>query len=222
MRKKRGYKRYHNGLKRDYKLFAIVCEGKREAEYFQLLEGLSQRITIDIIEEKVPEREMEVHHNTKSAPKWLLDRAVRYVDKEGLIDEDELWFVMDIDRWEIDQIREIADLCKNKPNWHIALSNPCFEIWLYFHLVSVIPGDIKNKPCKFVKNKLNSLSETGYNKEKYIVNIKDAINHAKNADSDHRHFLPKKGETKVYLLAESFINFVGINDFNKFIRRMKE
>jgi len=220
MRKKRGYNRSHTGLKRDYRLFAIVCEGKREAEYFQLLESLSQRISIDIIIDKVPDLEMKAKYNTKSAPKWLLDRAVKYIEKEGLIDEDELWFVLDVDKWEINQIREIASLCKDKPNWHIAISNPCFEIWLYFHMNSIIPEEIKNKPCKFIKNKLDSISKSGYNKEKYIIKINDAIINAKRADSDRKHFFPQKGETKVYLLAESLIAYVGINDFNKFIKSM--
>ena len=222
MRKKRGYKRTHSGLKRDYRLFAIACEGgKREAEYFQLLESLSQRITIDIIEDKVSDTEMKMKYETKSAPKWLLDRAVKYIEKEGLIDEDELWFVMDIDRWKIGQIREIAELCKKNPNWHIAISNPCFEVWLYFHMSSTIPDEVKQN-CKKAKNKLATLTKNGYNKDEYILKIADAIKNSKDTDSNKNHFLPKKGETKVYLLAESLIDYVGVNDFNKFIEMMKK
>jgi hypothetical protein len=221
MRKKRGYKRTHSGLKRDYRLFAIACEGgKREADYFQLLESLSQRITIDIIEDKVPDAEMRTKYETKSAPKRLLDRAVKYIEKEGLIDEDELWFVMDIDKWEINQIREIAELCEMNPNWHIAISNPCFEIWLYFHMVSTIPDEVKEN-CKKAKNKLATLTDNGYNKNEYIIKIADAIKNSKNVDNN-KHFLPNNGETKVYLLAESLINYVGVNDFNRFIEMMKK
>ena len=222
MRKKRGYKRTHSGLRRDYRLFAIACEGgKREPDYFQLLESLSHRITIDIIEDKVTDIEMKTKYETKSAPKWLLDRAVKYIEKEGLIDEDELWFVMDIDKWKIEQIREIAELCKNNPNWNIAISNPCYEIWLYFHMSSTIPKEVKGN-CKKAKYKLATLTSNGYNKDEYILNIKDAIKNSKNADSDKNHFLPKKGETKVYLLAESLISYVGVSDFNSFIRTMKK
>ena len=222
MRKKRGYKRIHTGLKKDYRLFAIACEGgKREADYFQLLESLSQRITIDIIEDKVTDTEMQAKYETKSAPKWLLDRAVKYIEREGLIDEDELWFVLDIDRWKVEQIIEIAKLCENNPNWHIAISNPCFEIWLYFHKKSVIPKEVKEN-CKEAKSQLSKLTKNGYNKDEYILNIGDAIRNSKNADSDMNHFLPKKGETKVYLLAESLINYVGINDFKRFIEMKKK
>lgn len=222
MRKKRGYKRIHSGLKRDYRLFAIACEGgKREAKYFQLLESLSQRITIDIIGDKVSDAEMKMKYETKSAPKWLLDRAIKYIEKEGLIDEDELWFVMDIDRWKTEQIREIADLCKKYTNWHIAISNPCFEVWLYFHMSSTIPDEVKQN-CKKAKNKLSTLTKNGYNKNEYILKIADAIKNAKASDSNKNHFLPEKGETKVYLLAESLIDYVGINDFNRFLEMMKK
>ncbi len=222
MRGKRGYKRGHSGLKRDYRLFAIACEGaKREPDYFQLLESASQRITIDIIEDKVPDAEMMTRYETKSAPRWLLDRAVKYIEKEGLIDEDELWFVLDVDKWKIEQIREIADWCVKKPNWHIALSNPCFEIWLYFHKKSAIPNEAKEN-CKQAKKFLAALTENGYNKHEYILKIGDAIKNSKAADSDKKHFLPGKGETKVYQLAESLINYVGVNDFYDFIKKNRD
>ncbi len=123
-------------------------------------------------------------YETKSTPKWLLDRAIKYIEKEGLIDEEELWFVMDIDRWEIEQIREIAELCKNNTNWHIAISNPCFEVWLYFHKSPTIPDEVKQS-CKKAKIKLATLTKNGYNKDEYIIKIADAIKNAKDSDSCH-------------------------------------
>jgi len=60
MRKKRGYQRdTPKELVRDYKLFAIACEGgKREPDYFGLFEYMSRKVTVDIIEDKVSEREL--------------------------------------------------------------------------------------------------------------------------------------------------------------------
>ncbi len=217
MRKKRGYKRENFQKKRDYKLFAISCEGgEREPEYFELLENLSSRITIDIIEEIVPDAEMSKTHQTKSAPRWVLDRAMKYIERENLLDEDELWFVIDVDKWDKKQLIEIANYCKEKKNWHIALSNPCFEVWLAFHKTTVIPKQFVEK-SKNMKIFLNNLTKSGYNKENYILQIKQAVENAKNADSDENSFFPKKGETKVYLLIEALMEYVGENDFNKFI-----
>lgn len=61
IRKKRGYKREtRKDLLRDYKLFAIACEGgKREPQYFQLFEFLSTRIKVDIIEDKIQDEEFK-------------------------------------------------------------------------------------------------------------------------------------------------------------------
>ena len=48
-RKKRGYKRLVE-KKRDYRLFAIACEGSvRERDYFECFEVLSSRISVDLI-----------------------------------------------------------------------------------------------------------------------------------------------------------------------------
>ena len=50
-RKKRGYKRLVD-KKRDYRLFAIACEGSvRERDYFERFEVLSTRISVDLISE---------------------------------------------------------------------------------------------------------------------------------------------------------------------------
>lgn len=54
-RVKRGYVREipSDELKRDYRLFAIACEGsRREKEYFQQLEGLSKRVVVEYIEDE--------------------------------------------------------------------------------------------------------------------------------------------------------------------------
>jgi hypothetical protein len=120
MYKYRGYKR-DNILLRDYKLFAIACEGsKREPEYFSLFENLSRRIKIDIIKES----EYDESFSLKSSPRAVLERAVNYVENSDFIDEDELWLVIDVDKWGINLIKELFEHCNSKKNWHIAISNP--------------------------------------------------------------------------------------------------
>lgn len=219
MRKKRGYKReIETSLLRDYKLFAIACEGrKREPNYFKVFQYMSHRLAVDIIEEIVSENEMKVINSNKSAPKWVLDRAVRYIEKEGLSDEDDLWFVIDKDRWSVSQIREIASYCDTYSNWNIAISNPCFEVWLYFHKK---PKFIKGHypACGQLKNEISKITQGGYHPLKYIRDIYTAINNAKVNDTNSNHFLPESNETKVYQLGEVLIEFIGKNDFDSFLK----
>ena len=220
MRKKRGYQRdTPPDLVRDYKLFAIACEGgKREPAYFGLFEYMSRKVTVDIIEDKVSDKELAQKHETKSAPKWVLDRAVKYVEKEGLTNEDDLWFVMDKDRWTDEQLRRIAEYCAEYPNWHIVISNPCFEVWLYFHKKPQIPD--ADMTCKTLKKEVAQLEKGGYSPEKFIPHLFDAISNAENADSDKAHFLPNPGETKVYQLGKALIEVIGKNDFEAFLKNL--
>lgn len=218
MRKKRGYKReVPVELVRDYKLFAIACEGgKREPEYFRVFEYLSNKIKVDIIEEKVSNEELLQKFETKSAPKWVLQRAITYIEQEGLIDEDQLWFVMDVDRWSTEQLREIAEYCKDYPNWHFVLSNPCFEVWLYFHKKSDINLS-KSETCSDFKNEVSTLEKGGYHPLKFIPLLPNAIANSKAADSDTNYFLPKPKESKVYQLGEAIFQVIGKNRFDDFI-----
>ncbi len=217
MRKERGYKRETKlELVRDYKLFAIACEGgKREPEYFKIFEYLSSKVKVDIIQEKVTDEELI---QTKSAPKWVLERAIKYIEQEGLIDEDQLWFVMDIDNWEIEQLREIAAYCHQFPNWHIVLSNPCFEVWLYFHKKSDILSS-KSNNCRDFKNEISIFEKGGYHPLKFVSSLPNAIINAKAADTDKNYFLPKFKESKIYELGEAFLQVISKKGFEDFINK---
>ena len=222
MRKKRSLQRDKPiELLRDSKLFAIACEGgEREPNYFSLLEDkkTSSRIKLHIIKD---EENTNEKYETKSAPKWVLERALKYFEKYGLKDKDELWFVMDIDKWEVSQLKEIHNHCKNKPNWHIILSNPCFEVWLYLHQqTNILNSD--QTTCKLLKKQLSELNNNeAYNCEKYMYYFLDAIKNAKKLDKNPTNFFPEKATTKVYQLAEAVMKIVGDTNFKIFLEQFK-
>jgi hypothetical protein len=220
MRKKRGYKRDTEvALLRDYKLFAIACEGgKREPGYFSVFKYASGRVSVDIIEDIISNHEMKSKHELKSAPRWVLDRAVKYIEKEGLSEEDDLWFVMDKDNWSELQLREIERYCKERPNWHLVLSNPCFEVWLYFHKRKDFKKSAAKK-CDEFKFEISTFQKEGYHPFTFVPQLMNAITNAKAADSDANHFMPALKETKVYQLGESLMKFIGKNDFDDFVNR---
>jgi len=216
--KKRGYKRDTPlELVRDYKLFAIACEGgKREPGYFNVFQHLSRRIKVDVIENYVTDEEMSRKYETNSAPKWVLDRAMRYIEKNDLKDEDDLWLVIDKDRWTDSQIRELASCCEKYPNWHIVISNPCFEVWLYFHKRADIRSSSSNT-CSDFKKEISSFEKGGYHPLKFLPDFQTAIKNAKDNDSDAGHFMPKIKETKVYLLGEAVLAQVNNSDITEFV-----
>ncbi len=220
MHKKRGYNRETPLVPvRDYRLFAIACEGeKTEPQYFELFSHMSRKIKVDIIDYDHSDNSDDPAIKYRSAPKWVLEKAVKYIDAAGLIDEDSLWFVLDVDRWDREQLRYIAQLCEDKPNWHIVLSNPCFEVWLYFHKkanIAVSPSDT----CRDFKHEISTFEKGGYHPLKFISAFEKAIINAEAADNHKDHYLPEFKETKVYLLGKALLEKISSKAFSEFLSK---
>jgi len=191
-KKNRGYKQGEPF--RDSRLIVIATEGaKREKEYFELLVYGNQKVKIKIL---APVDEEE----GKSAPKWVMDRALNYVETFGLSKDDQLWLVIDVDKWALSQVHEIAKECSNIKNWNIAISNPCFEVWLLLHYKELVKAN--QRTCSHLKTELGNIVSGGYNLNFAIAQINIAIQRAKDSDSNKGHYFPNPMETKIYLLAE--------------------
>ena len=214
-RKKRGYVREipTDELKRDYRLFAIACEGsKRDKEYFQQFEGISRRVIVEYIEDE------EYKTDPPSSPEHVLRRAIEYAENAGLNDEDSIWLVMDVDKWGNKVLNDVHDECSQRKNWNIILSNPCFEIWLLYHTVENL-NDIQIATGKDCKIALDAQSPQGYDPKRYILLAKEASRHARAADKSNGWF-PEIGNTKIYLLIDALLNFVSSREFELFTEKI--
>ena len=88
-RKKRGYKRMVD-KKRDYRLFAIACEGSvRERDYFERFEVLSTRISVDLISDVDEYGNIVI--SSKSSPEHVLNRAQVYANNTNPVSGDQMW-----------------------------------------------------------------------------------------------------------------------------------
>lgn len=126
---------------------------------------------------------------------------------------------MDVDRWSKESLNEIYLYCKENKNWNIALSNPCFEVWLYFHKRHDFSTSL-SRTCKDLKNEISTFEIGGYKPHNFIPDLKNAIKNSKEKDSNKTYYLPKKMETKVYKLFESLMKKVGEADFISFIEKI--
>ena len=117
-------------------------------------------------------------------------------------DVDEIWFIIDTDQWgkEVDELRE--NVTKHN-NWFVAQSNPCFEVWLYFHFKN-------EKPKEIVRNWKEFLNETvkgGFNNNKHPVYIQTAIINSETNFSTYKK-QPDKIATEVFILAKNILPIV--------------
>jgi RloB-like protein len=192
MRKNRSYKRGEPF--RDALLFIFACEGAvREKQYFEALGKGSQRLKIIVIEHD---------DNSKSAPKWVIDRLVRFLDlhDKNVEDDDQIWLVLDTDRWKRTELQDLLNYAQDA-FWRVALSNPCFEVWLHLH-VSETTFPVETK-CKQLKTALDGSMIGGYSIEKFIPLVDIVINRAEALYASEEDPLTKAQVTKVFELTRA-------------------
>ncbi len=198
LRQNRAYKK--GAPHRDARLFVIVAEGDREDSYFTYFNEINSRILI----KKVP------RDGGKTSPKFFIDRVTDFTNSGewSPAEKDELWFICDVDKWEREHIDEVFKACENKSTWNLAISNPCFEVWLHYHS-GVIKDD--GRSCGELKTSLPATKLGQFEIEKYCLLIELAFENAKKGDNHSTHYFPERMETKLYLLAESMIPLLGKN-----------
>jgi hypothetical protein len=182
---------------RDAFLFIVVCEGtNREPDYFRFFDGMSSRVKV------VP-----VPSTLGSAPRLLIDVAN---EKEKELDandrRDRLWFVIDTDRWR-EQLHEIREECEQHPNWRVAQSNPCFEVWLFFHAKAQQQKLENIEQCNQWKSLLPQIIKGGFTSDSHPIAIETATVNAK-ADYKATGYFPDPGSTQVWSLAEELLPLI--------------
>lgn len=197
----------------------IICEGEEtEKNYFSFFEGLSSNLQLIIIppEEgtdplKLMELAKKVFHS--EAGKYSLDYSQR----------DQVWFAIDTDTWDKEgKIKPLRNHCisanskipakydevKGYNAWNVAQSNPCFEIWLYYHHYDAMPtpDDIEKFPS--VKAYVDSLIAGGFDFQRDPARIRDAIENAEKVFHRLGNGNPDLFSTEQYLLAKEIYRFV--------------
>ncbi len=181
---------------RDAYFFIIICEGsKREPDYFRFFDGMSSRVKI------VP----LPNESGKGSPVQLIENATKaqatYMDTDN--PEDQIWFVIDTDRWR-EQIHELRYACNQNAKWNVVQSNPCFEVWLTYHVLTNIPPLGSIDECKSWKTYLGQIIKGGFNSDLHPIAIEQATKNAK-AIYIAEGYTPLPGHTQVWVLAEALI-----------------
>lgn len=202
---------------RDARLIIIASEGKEtEKIYFNALAKVFRNPRVHV---KVLERREDEQRN--SSPHHVMNQLNDYKDQYSLEADDELWLVIDKDRWPDAVLSQVAQKCSQDCNMQLALSNPCFELWLLLHLVNAAMLSCEEQQRWLInqrrtrrsdpylkvrlRKEMGSYHESNYNAEALVINVKDAIARARELDINPNDRWPQTLGTRVYLLAESII-----------------
>lgn len=203
---------------RDARLIVIASEGKdTERIYFKALakEYTNPRVHVHILKRSEDEK-------NNSSPEHVLEQLNEYKCQYELEADDELWLVTDKDHWTEAMLSRVATECMQDVSMHMALSNPCFELWLLLHLVDVasltpeeqrlwIENRRKSKSSNpylkvLLRQKMGSYHESAYDVLTLIQHVEVAIERARLLDKNPADRWPQTLGTRVYLLAESVMN----------------
>ena len=218
MRSRNSLMRERREAFRDARLIVIASEGKdTERLYFKALakEYTNPRVHVHILERREDEQ-------NDSNPQNVLMQLNDCKEKYALESDDELWLVIDKDQWKDKMLSRVAAECSQEVSMHMALSNPCFELWLLLHLedaASLAPEEQqlwmenrrKSKSADpylkvRLRQKMGSYHESAYDAPVLIAHVEIAIERARALDRDPADRWPQTLGTRVYLLAESVMN----------------
>lgn len=70
----------------------------------------------------------------KSNPVDVVRRLIEYERRERPGPNTEYWAIIDRDAWLESDLQAAYEEARGRNDFHIAMSNPCFELWLWLHL----------------------------------------------------------------------------------------
>ena len=165
---------------RSARLYVIAVEGeKTEPWYFNglLEQGHVERPETVKIEVLGPQA-------GQSAPQQVVARLQQHLARAAIRPFDQIWLVIDRDRHGASVNTLLTD-AKNA-RWKVALSDPCFEIWLQFHFADVPEGTTSQeaKRCYAVhRGSLPALPQWPFQGDR----IHTAVERGKLADNGSDH-----------------------------------
>lgn len=189
------------------KTFYVLISGgeKREKDYFKML----------LLSDKFKRIKLSFEVDVKRLyPEGLLQIALDKKEYYASSQEDapdHFFIISDIDHFYNDLVR-IQPQCVRE-DINLIMSNPCFEIWLYY-------GKEKNPPKDFVipteqlkisqafKTYLGTKVRGGVNPKKALYDIKSAIDHAKKHYEKDDKGIPKLFSTNMFVLASQLLPLI--------------
>jgi len=183
---------------RDTRLIIIAAEGeKTEKQYFSMFGSL--RVQVHVLHTE----------GGLSSPKHVFDRLSDYKRRYDLKGDDQLWLVVDVDCWTQKMLSEIATGSVQK-KFGLAVSNPCFEVWLYLHHSDVDPNGALDKSTLegMLRAIVGSYNGSNLNLDHYRDHVPEAIDRAAVLDTNPDERWPSSTGTHVYRLARQILELL--------------
>jgi hypothetical protein len=200
---------------RDARLFVVATEDTcAPKQYFSFFPH--PRVHVEVL---------ETHHGL-SSPQHVVNRLINYAEEYQIGEDDQLWALLDTDHWisgnhKQSLIRALQE--SRQRGYRVAMSNPCFDLWLLLHQKEVVLGEVlanSQAVTDAIREKLGEFNKTHLKSHHYPPEkVGQAVQRARSLEQNEvdaeGDFWPESTGTRVYLLIEQLreagLGFAGIN-----------
>ncbi len=177
-----------------------AAEGRRtEKQYFEIFNNPKVQVVV------IPSED------NRSAPEYILQRLDGYALEYQIGQEDELWLMIDTDRWGERKLSGITKEAGQK-GYFMAVSNPCFEVWLYLHLDDVRTAITACRELKqLLRETIGSYNSSRLDPDVFRDHISEAVQRAKALTPDASERWPASIGTHVYKVVERILTAPAIS-----------
>jgi hypothetical protein len=190
-----------SGFRKTKPVYVVAMEGARtEPIYFCALKpGRDAAVRLILVGDG----------GHRSNPTAVLGRLRDWAHKNGLKKSDEAWVVIDRDAFpeaELDAVCAGAQ----KFGYHVAVSNPCFELWLWLHLRNHRPFVDRHQCQRELAVALPDYAKGDYDAASLIeTGAANAIQRALALDVTPAEPWPKHQATRVFRLVQKLLPHLG-------------
>jgi hypothetical protein len=119
---------------------------------------------------------------------------------------DRVWLVLDTDRWG-KTLHDLAKECETQ-GWGLALSNPCFEVWLILHVADI--QNVAANSCQQFKREIPLKIQGGYEVKVFTQKnfVEKAMERAAAIDLVDGVF-PDSKTTKIHKVVRELLEMLG-------------
>lgn len=192
-------------LNRDYNIIYLVLEDKKRTyQYFEpIIEKQKQGFVVKAIR----------NENSGIPAGHMAEEAARLSFTEG----DELFLVCDLDHYRSDLLALHPDCLAKK--WNLIISNPCIEIWLWYHFcpnkptLTLAPHEVERHYSRKMKTECGKLNN-GRGIDPRTKNIKRLttaiVNSEANFSLESNSIIPNLYSTQMHILANRIKDFIDL------------
>lgn len=193
---------------RDYKLIVLILEDAVESKkYFNaLLHDTHNGVKIIC----------DVNKKSGIKPKQMPEYAIKAEYENALNYEagDEIYFLCDLDHYRNQLLALYEYIKQERSNWNLIISNPCVEIWFYYHIKDNLPNMPKMDEDKYSQEMKKLYSQIRSKEKTSTANLiaeyglEKAINNSTNFFSlEDNELIPTLFTTNMHTLAKK-LNFI--------------